>query len=170
MPASGGEPITVAQQSDLNGFAWLPDSSGLVYSSSAGSTVSYPPVFNLRTVGRDGTGDRQLTFGEVSYSEPDVTASGAVVATRTRTIQSDIWRFPVDGSPAENTSAAVRVTRQTGLAQTPSVSPDGTEVAYLSDSGGHGNIWVVKTDGSGARQITFERDPAVEHRGSDLVL
>jgi Tol biopolymer transport system component len=161
VPASGGEPIAVASGSNA-GFSWLPDSSGLVYGSSEGSTVSYPPVFNLRTVARDGTGDRQLTFGEMSYTEPDVTASGAVVvATRTRIVESNIWRFPVDGSPAENARAAVRVTRQTGLAQTPSVSPDGTEVAYLSDSGGHGNIWVAKTDGSGARPITLVRDPAV---------
>jgi Tol biopolymer transport system component len=150
----------VARGSKLGGFAWLPDSSGLLYSSSLGSTVLYPPVRNLRTVGRDGSGDRQVTFGEVSYSEPDVTASGAVVATRTRIIQSEVWRFPVDGSPAENTRVAVRVTRQTGVAQTPSVSPDDKEVAYLSDSGGHGNIWVVRTDGSTA-QITFEQDQTV---------
>ena len=29
-------------------------------------------MFNLRAVERDGTGDRQLTFGDVSYVEPDV--------------------------------------------------------------------------------------------------
>jgi Tol biopolymer transport system component len=62
----------------------------------------------------------------------------------------------VSGSPLENTRAAVRITQQTGQAQTPSVSPDGKELVYLSDSGGHGNLWVAKTDGSGARQITFE--------------
>src|SRR4029079_11791858 len=72
--------------------------------------------------------------------------------------QSDIWRFPVEGAPLENTRAGVRVTHQTGQAQTVSTSPDGAEVAYLSDSGGHGNIWIAKTDGSGSRQITFERD------------
>jgi Tol biopolymer transport system component len=45
--------------------------------------------------------------------------------------------------------------------QTPSASPDGKEVVYLSDSGGHANVWVAKLDEAGARQITFERDPAV---------
>ena len=34
-------------------------------------------------------------------------------------------------------------------------------MVYLSDSGGHGNVWVAKVDGSSTRQITFERDPAV---------
>jgi Tol biopolymer transport system component len=32
---------------------------------------------------------------------------------------------------------------------------------YLSDSGGHGNLWIATMDGSSVRQLTFERDPAV---------
>ena len=76
-------------------------------------------------------------------------------------MQSDISRFPVDGAPLDNVRAGVRITHQTGQAQTASTSPDGTEVAYLSDSGGHGNIWVASTDGSASRQVTFEQDPNV---------
>jgi Tol biopolymer transport system component len=45
--------------------------------------------------------------------------------------------------------------------QTPSASPDGKEIAYLSDNGGHGNVWVAAIDGSGVRQLTFERNPDV---------
>ncbi|HET7746712.1 MAG TPA: hypothetical protein VFM29_05395, partial [Vicinamibacteria bacterium] len=150
----------IARGADLGGLSWLPGGSGVVYSSSSGSTVLYPPVFNLRAVGRDGTGDRQLTFGEVSYVEPDVHTSGTLTASRSR-MQSDIWRFPVTGPPSENTARGVPITRQTGQAQAPSVSPDETEVVYLSDSGGHGNLWIARTDGSGVRQITFEQDPAV---------
>ena len=157
--AEGGEPRDVAHGEMLRGFSWLPDGSRLVYSSSAGSTILYPPIFNLRVVGRIGGDDRQLTFGEVSYVEPDVVA-GRLAASRVR-IQSDIWSFPVSGSPQQNTKDALRITLQTGQAQTPSVSPDGTEFVYLSDSGGHGNLWVASTDGSKSRQITFEHDPAV---------
>jgi Tol biopolymer transport system component len=108
---------------------------------------------------RTGEGDQQLTFGEVSYVEPDVVA-GRLTASRIR-IQSDIWRFPISGSPQQNTKDAVRITHQTGQEQTPSVSPDGNELVYLSDSGGHGNLWVATIDGSKTRQITFERDPSV---------
>ena len=158
--APAGDVQEIARGADLGGLAWLPTGSGVVYSSSSGSTVLYPPVFNLRAVERDGTGDRQLTFGDVSYREPDVHASGTLTATRSR-MQSDIWRFPVNGSPAENTLRGVRITHQTGQAQTPSVSPDESEVVYLSDSGGHGNLWIARTDGSAVRQLTFEQDPAV---------
>jgi Tol biopolymer transport system component len=158
--APGGDLHEIVRSADLGGLSWLPTGSGVVYSSSAGSTVLYPPMFNLRAVERDGTGDRQLTFGDVSYREPDVHASGTLTASRSR-MQSDIWKFPVDGSPAENTRHGVRITHQTGQAQTPSVSPDESEVVYLSDSGGHGNLWIARTDGSAVRQITFEQDPAV---------
>jgi Tol biopolymer transport system component len=155
-----GERREVARSESLMGFCWRPDGSGLIYSSSQGSTVLYPPVMNLRQIGRDSTGDRQTTFGDQSFVEPDAHPSGSLLVSRTRR-QSDIWRFPVGGSAAENTREAMRVTRQTGNVQTPSVSPDDREVVYLSDNGGHGNLWVARTDGSSPRQITFERDPAV---------
>ena len=100
--AAGGEAREIARGANLSGLSWLPGGSGVVYSSSAGSTVLYPPMFNLRAVERDGTGDRQLTFGDVSYVEPDVHMSGMVTGSRIR-MQSDIWKFPVNGPPAENT-------------------------------------------------------------------
>jgi serine/threonine protein kinase len=158
--AGGGEPREVACSAWLNGFAWRSDGTGLVYSSSHGSTLLYPPIFNLRTVGHDGRDDRQLTYGDQSFVEPDVHQSGCVLASRIRS-QSDIWKFAVGGTPSENARGRTRVTRQTGQAQTPSVSPNGAEIAFLSDNGGHSNLWIATLDGSSVRQLTFERDPAV---------
>jgi serine/threonine protein kinase len=155
-----GRLVEVARSERLDGFSWLPDGSGLVYSSSRGSTLLYPPTMSLRRVRIDGREDHRITLGDVSYLHPDAHPSGNIVACRVRSL-ADIWRFPVGGSPQENTRDAVRVTRQTGQAQTPSVSPDGRELVYLSDNGGHGNLWVSQIDGSGVRQLTFERDPEV---------
>lgn len=157
---TGAERQLVVRNDWLKGFSWRPDGAGLVYSSSRGSTLRYPPTFNLRTVERDGRGDRQLTFGDHSYVDPDAYSPGKLLAGRI-TSHSEIWRFPVEGSPAENVRDASPLTSQTAQVQTPSPSPDGTEVVYLSDSGGHANLWVARTDGSGARQITFERDPDI---------
>jgi TolB protein len=91
---------------------------------------------------------------------PDIHASGKLLAGRI-TSRSDIWKIPVGGSPAENTARAIRVTRQTGQVQVPSVSPDDREVVFVSDTGGHTNLWITRTDGSGTRPITFENDPSV---------
>ena len=76
--------------------------------------------------------------------------------------ESDIWQFPISGSPAENVRNGTQLTHQTAQVQTPSVSPDGKEIAYLSNSGGQGNVWVANTDGSGTpRPLTTESDPSV---------
>jgi Tol biopolymer transport system component len=157
---ASGERRTLVGTQWMRGHAWLPDGSALAYSSSTGSTMPYPPTNNLRVVSPDGSGDRQLTFGDVSYFEPDVDASGRLVATRVRS-RSDVWAFPIEGEPAENVRSAVRITRQTGQIQAPSLSPDGREIVYLSDNGGHANLWAAALDGSNLRQLTFERDPGV---------
>ena len=94
----------------------------------------------LRT---DGGPERQLTFSDESYVEPDLVAASKVFASRVR-MQSDIWRFPVTGSAGDNTRNGVAITHQTGQVQTPSVSPDGKDIVYLSDSGGHANLWVPR--------------------------
>ncbi|MBA2304607.1 MAG: PD40 domain-containing protein [Acidobacteria bacterium] len=94
--APGGDLQEIARVADLGGLSWLPGGSGMVYSSSSGSTVLYPPIFNLRAVERDGTGDRQLMFGDVSYMEPDVHMSGTLTASRSR-MQSDIGHLELSG-------------------------------------------------------------------------
>jgi Tol biopolymer transport system component len=160
VPATGGEPRHVVRDTGLlSGLAWLPDASGLIFSASRGATVLYLPTFNLWTVRRTGDGLRQITFGEASYLHPDLNAAGTVVASRLH-MQFDIWRYPTAADPIENTRQAVRVTHQTGQVQTPSPDSSGDQIVYLSDTGGHGNLWVTRISSGESRQITFERDPA----------
>jgi Tol biopolymer transport system component len=75
-------------------------------------------------------------------------------------MQFDLWRYPFGGVAADTIQRGQQVTHQTGQVLTPTAAPDGDQVAYLSDSGGHSNIWVMSTKGS-PRQITFEDDPTV---------
>lgn len=116
MDAGVGAPKSVASASNIQGIAWLPNGSGLVYASSAGSTIAYPPVFNLRTVSKNGGPERQLTFGDESYVEPDLVAAGKVFASRVR-MQSDIYRYPVAGSAGDNTKNGVAITHQTWICE-----------------------------------------------------
>jgi Tol biopolymer transport system component len=161
VPAEGGSPQAITRDGNpLEGFAWLPDGSGVVYSSSRGDTVLYLRTMNLWSVKTGGENLRQLTFGETSYIAPDLDRRGNVVAAR-RQIQFDIWRYPVDGSPEENVRRGVQITHQTGTVQTPSAGSGDHELVYLSDSGGHGNLWVLNLTTQQNRQVTFEHDPQV---------
>jgi eukaryotic-like serine/threonine-protein kinase len=161
VPATGGEPHQLTHDNNMmSGFAWLPDSTGIVYSSSRGGTMPYLPTLSLWQVTLRDEHVRQVVSGETSYMRPDISKSGAILVSRMK-LQTDIWKFPVDGLSAENTRRGVRLTRQTGLVLTPTASPGDKEVAFLSDSGGHANLWVVNTESGGLRQITHERDPNV---------
>ena len=159
--ATGGEPRRMTEDAHtISGIAWSPDSRRLVYSSSRASTVPYLPIFSLWEVAIDGGPARQLTAAETSYEHPDVGKNGRVVVSRLQT-QFDLWNFPVDRLPLENVRTGQRLTHQTGQVRTPTVNPSGTAIAFLSDSGGHANVWVLATDTGVLRQITHERDPDV---------
>jgi Tol biopolymer transport system component len=122
--------------------------------------MPYLSTSHLWTVGLDGRNLEQLTFGEDSYVEPDVTAKGSVVAGRRR-LSFDLCRLPVDGTPQENARRALCLTRGTGRVATPWPAPGDRSLAYLSDSGGHANIWVMDLANQKQRPVTFETDPAV---------
>ena len=159
--AQGGKPQPITQDGNpLSGFAWLADGSGVVYSSSRGDTVLYLRNMNLWSVKIGGKELRQLTFGETSYTSPDLDRHGNLVTTRLR-IQSDLWRYPVEGTPTENVARGTQLTHQTGALETPSVGPGDRELVYLSDSGGHGNLWIQTLATGRTRQLTFEYDPNI---------
>lgn len=158
---AGGEPQQVVRPASLlQGFAWIPDGSRLIVSSAQGSTITYPPTYNLWAAPVGGSAPAQLTFGESSYEFPDVGKEGRLVVSRVRT-QSDIWKFPVTGEPADNVRRGVRITRQTGQVRTVSVSPDETEAVFLSDNGGHVNVWATRVADGTMYPITRESDPRV---------
>ncbi|HVH57190.1 MAG TPA: protein kinase [Vicinamibacterales bacterium] len=158
--AGGGtKPVLLTDDNRfVAGVAWLPDSSGIVFASSRGSTQAYSPPLALWEVPVKGRRPpRQLTPAEVSYEQPDVHASGVISVARLR-MGSDIWRYAFDRG--EDLQREQQVTRQTLQVLTPTAAPDGDRIAYLSDSGGHSNVWLMSAKGP-PRQITFEDDPAV---------
>jgi serine/threonine protein kinase/Tol biopolymer transport system component len=161
VPHAGGSPQRVtADRAMIRGLAWLPDSSGVVYASSRGSTVPYLPPLALWEAALDGGRARQLTSADSWYEQPDIDRAGQVAVSRIR-IAFDIWKFPFGEHAAENVQSAQQITGQTGHVLTPSEAPDGNEVVFLSDSGGHGNLWVLSAGTGELRQITFEQDSTV---------
>ena len=158
--AAGGTPVALTDDNRfMEGLTWLPDSSGIIYASTRGSTVPYLAPLTLWQASLDGSPARQLTPGEASYAQPDVHESGLVTVS-SLDMRFDIWKYAFGLAAGDATERAQQVTRQTGEVLTPTASPDGAEIAYLSDDGGHSNVWVTSARGS-PRQITFERDPSV---------
>lgn len=86
----------------------------------------------------------------------------------------DIWAVNADGSGLENVTDVV--TEPEGppeVAFFPSVSADGKVMAFGVDSQATSEIWVMNTDGTGARQLTddelLDQEPAISPDGKRIV-
>jgi Tol biopolymer transport system component len=161
-PVDGGAPRQLTHDNtQIHGLSWLPDGTAVIYSSSRGTTMPYLAALSLWKVQLEGGESLRVAAADLSYLHPDVHRSGGMVASRLR-MRFDLWRYPIDGAaPEENVRRAVRITRQTGQVQTPTVGASDREIAFLSDSGGHANLWVTAPETGDLRQITYERDMSV---------
>ena len=144
--AAGGTPRAVVRGDILRGLSWLPDGSGLVFGSAEGSTVTYPPTFQLRRIRLGETVSDQLTNGADSHTDPDLIEWGRVLAKRTAMQLGDLGRcqslehpLPTCRLPGASrmTPARSRRRRPVRMAR---------QLVYLADSGGHGNLWVIGSE------------------------
>jgi Tol biopolymer transport system component len=177
VPTDGGPARQLTRERDMiRGLTWRADSGAVIYAAGSGTTIPYLPPLSIWEVSlADGAqlnvmqrwlpflfprqeNPRQITPAEVWHEQPDVNAGGLMSATRMR-MTVDVWRYPVDGAAALNVSRGQQLTHQTGQVRTPTAAPDG-RIAYISDTGGHANLWVTSSQGQ-AQQITFEEDPSV---------
>jgi Tol biopolymer transport system component/tRNA A-37 threonylcarbamoyl transferase component Bud32 len=161
VPSGGGEVRKLTQDRNaVRGLDWLPDSRGIVYASSRESTLPYLPPLGLWQVGLDGKAPRRVSAPDVWYEQPDIDSAGVLSASRLE-MRFDVFQFSFSGDAAENVRQAIQLTRQTGQVLTPTAAPDGKHIAFLSNSGGHGNLWLQSTGDGQLRQLTFEEDPNV---------
>ncbi len=66
----------------------------------------------------------------------------------------DLYAMPVEGTGA---GLAERLTSGAAFDMQPRFSPDGKWIVFASDRDGLLNLWVMKPDGSGARQVSKEK-------------
>lgn len=121
--------------------AWSPDGSSIAFASLRDGT-SHIFVMNA-----DGTGTRRLTDGKQDDDHPSWSVDGTrIVFSR----EGALFVVPARGGPAR------RVGRWLGSAADPAWSPDGSRIAYDYRKPGYSirEIYVMRVDGSGIRQLT----------------
>lgn len=89
----------------------------------------------------------EFTLTEGTWMSVDVSPDGKTLVFD---LLGDLYTLPVAGGTATLLSGGPAIDR------TPSFSPDGSEILYLSDRSGQDNAWAISPDGGGARQITHE--------------
>jgi Tol biopolymer transport system component len=97
--------------------------------------------------------DRKIEFttDEGTWISLDVSPDGKTIAFE---LLGDIYTLPIAGGEAKLISGGMAFDSQ------PKFSPDGKWIAFLSDRDGNENVWIMRADGSDAKQVS--KDPSGE--------
>ncbi len=138
MPATGGKPQRLTSiKSDIRGWDWLPDGSGLIFSYIGGAAFMH----------RYDMASGKITPLEMSESAltPDIArASPSMVFTVDRST-AGIFRISLDASKGGK-PVRERVFASSRSEMLPAVSPDNRMLAFISDRGSRQALWVGEFD------------------------
>ncbi|MCA9523496.1 MAG: PD40 domain-containing protein, partial [Myxococcales bacterium] len=95
----------------------------------------------------DGSGQRRLTFAGSYNTEPDFGPNGLIVFSTQIDGKYDILTVDMAGN-------LQRITQDQGSNQSPTWSPDGRYIAFVSNRGGKRRIWIATADGRFQMPIT----------------
>ncbi len=146
MAADGSGKRRVTNNGSINLFpAWSPDGKALVYTSfKAGMSE----LFLLYRGNRPGV--RLINTKDEKYRgvwQPNGGRIAVVVARKGS--DTDIY------SVAGNGSGPVRLTDSRAIETSPTFSPDGRRMAFVSDRGGNPQVWIKDLDTGEERRLTF---------------
>ena len=98
------------------------------------------------TQARGETREIAFTATEGTWMSVDISPDGASIVFD---LLGHIYRMPVGGGEATS------ITQDSGLALNihPVFSPDGSEIAFISDRNGQNNLWIMGADGSNPRPV-----------------
>jgi TolB protein len=132
---------------------------GAVYSPEGGRIVWVTDSLGNWTIwvmNDDGTGKQQLTPSNVISGWPSWSPDGGEIAYWSWDPASktcDIWKVRSDGS------SRVKLTVDGSFKGPPMWSPRGDRIAYTANQTGNMEVYVMKTDGAGIRQLTRGHNP-----------
>src|SRR5579859_1573163 len=141
IPVSGGQPKRLTFDNlKVEGVTWEPDGRHLVYSTNRSGP------FTLWRVSIDGGPPDLVPVTGRSASSPVMSRDGQRMVYEDWNGQTDLFSLDVRAPGAQ----PQQVTYTTRWDWNPSVSPDGTRIAYASDRTGFSEIWVADRDGGNA--------------------
>jgi Tol biopolymer transport system component/tRNA A-37 threonylcarbamoyl transferase component Bud32 len=157
---------------------WTAD-GGVVFSAILGGTTNIWQIA-MSPKSRQVTGAPQrLTLGtnlEVQARLASIPeGSRMVFASLTRSV--DLWTLPVDANRAKVTGELRRLTEDVGLALSPTISPDGKKVVFVSTRSGKEEIWLkdLTTDKETPMTLTpgdkaspYRSGPSISPDGSEV--
>ena len=157
IPAEGGELVAVTADSDVSwNPVWAPDGRHLYYVSNRGGSTNVWRVAIDEATGRVLGEPEPLTTPAPFAAHLTISADGQRLAYSSVQETQNIFRLGLDPATGEAQGDPVPVTRGTRFWSDPDPSPDGQSVVFYSQVQPEGDLYVIRTDGTGLRQVTSD--------------
>jgi Tol biopolymer transport system component/DNA-binding winged helix-turn-helix (wHTH) protein len=159
IPAGGGEAVAVTNDAAANwNPVWSPDGAYLYFASDRGGSMN---LWRAPIDERSGNvlGEMEPVTTPSPYAANiSFSRTGRQMAYVQRTQTSNIYRVKFDPAREVAVGQPIPVTQGSRIASQAQPSPNGEWVAFTdgSDSRRKGDIFVVRNDGSGLRQVTAD--------------
>ena len=145
---SGQVRRVTAEQRPNSGLCWHPSGRSVIVSMARGAEVGSLWRFPV-----DGGAPERLAEAGLAPMSPATALPGGRLAFVVRLSDTNLWRAPAVGGEA------TAITSSTALDTSPQISPDGQWIAWRSTSSGTNEVWVARSNGSEARQLTQAGGP-----------
>jgi Tol biopolymer transport system component len=155
IPAGGGEPVEVTNDAATDWKAvWSPDGKYLYFASDRGGSMNLWRVPIEEQTGKVLSQPEAVTTpsaytGHLSFSHDGRRMAYANVVSR-----ANLQQVGFDPAKETVTRQPVWITQGSRWANTPDLSPDGEWLAFDSQGGQQDDLFVIRQDGTGLRQLT----------------
>jgi Tol biopolymer transport system component len=133
---------------------WSPDSSKILFSTNREGNPITPLLYIMNS---DGSNQQKFGFiFSVEGTEPDWSpVTNKIVFVKGSAAKGEIWVMDA-GSPFPGLTAK-KLTDTIDSNHSPVWSPDGKQIAYVADTYGSDNIFIMNADGTNARRVTYDK-------------
>jgi Tol biopolymer transport system component len=133
------------------GCAWTPDSREIVFASNRIGNTS---LWRLPITG--GPPRPLVVVGGSNGYDPTISLRGSRLAYLHTTSNTNIWRVKLAGADHDHPATRLIATATRGNSAA-AYSPDGQNIAFVSDRDGYMEIWKCTSEGANPEQLTSFR-------------
>lgn len=145
-------PMTTKRWNAVVQVAWLADGSGLLMNAKDNGIDATRQIWHVAYP----KGEPQRIYNDdKEYDRMSFAANPGLLVSIQREVDSSIWAIDVKDGP----NSAIQVTRGSGRQDGywgMDTTPDG-KIVFDSRTGGPRDLWVMNSDGSDQKQITFDQ-------------
>jgi Tol biopolymer transport system component len=154
MPAAGGEPTQVTSGTATDWSpVWSPDGKHLYFASNRGGSMNLWRVPVDEASGKPKGAPEAITTPAAFLAHPRLSADGKRIVYSAVLETQNIQRIAFDPVTEKVTGEPQWITAGSPLWSSPDVSPDGQWLAFYSRGDPEGHLYVMRTDGTGQRQL-----------------